>query len=134
MILEIYDAMQQAIDTGQPYQTLLDPTGPPPKGLPAWQPGQPKSVTWPPHIHPPRHASDTATTEPPSPQSPPNPAAPAPWQMNRGQYQAYCKSQGRTDVAENNRLYWREVEAALQSGKPVSSEILAEYRQLKGVR
>lgn len=24
-ILEIYDAMQRAIDTGQPYQTLLDP-------------------------------------------------------------------------------------------------------------
>jgi hypothetical protein len=23
--LEIYDAMQQALDTGQPYQTLLDP-------------------------------------------------------------------------------------------------------------
>ena len=25
VILEIYDAMQQAIKTGQPYQTLLDP-------------------------------------------------------------------------------------------------------------
>lgn len=25
VILEIYDAMQQAIDTGQPYQTRLDP-------------------------------------------------------------------------------------------------------------
>ncbi len=25
VILEIYDAMQQAIETGQPYQTLLDP-------------------------------------------------------------------------------------------------------------
>ena len=24
LILEIYDAMQKAIDTGQPYQTLLD--------------------------------------------------------------------------------------------------------------
>ncbi|HEY9474419.1 MAG TPA: hypothetical protein VIS06_11280 [Mycobacteriales bacterium] len=25
MILECYDAMQQAIDTGEPYQTVLDP-------------------------------------------------------------------------------------------------------------
>jgi len=25
VILEIYDAMQQAIEAGQPYQTLLDP-------------------------------------------------------------------------------------------------------------
>ncbi|MDA2935386.1 hypothetical protein MYX82_13770 [Acidobacteria bacterium AH-259-D05] len=25
MILETYDRMQHAIDTGQPYQTLLDP-------------------------------------------------------------------------------------------------------------
>ena len=25
VILDIYDAMQQAIETGQPYQTLLDP-------------------------------------------------------------------------------------------------------------
>jgi len=25
VILEIYDAMRQAMDTGEPYQTLLDP-------------------------------------------------------------------------------------------------------------
>lgn len=25
LILEVYDAMQQAIDTGVPYQTVLDP-------------------------------------------------------------------------------------------------------------
>jgi hypothetical protein len=25
LILEIYDAMQQAMDTGMPYQTILDP-------------------------------------------------------------------------------------------------------------
>ena len=40
-------------------------------------------------------------------------------QMTRAQYQEYCKTQGRTDLAKNNRLYWREVEAAIQSGKPV---------------
>ena len=58
VILEIYDAMQKAIDTGQPYQTLLDPPpGPPPEGLPDWQPGQPKPATWPPHIHPPREVA-----------------------------------------------------------------------------
>ncbi|MFH1923384.1 MAG: hypothetical protein ABIP48_26270, partial [Planctomycetota bacterium] len=57
VILEIYDAIATAIDTGQPYQTLLDPPpGPPPEGLPDWQPGQPKPATWPPHIHPPRAA------------------------------------------------------------------------------
>ena len=41
VILEIYDAMQQAIETGQPYQTLLDP---PPADLRV--------------AHPPRNESD----------------------------------------------------------------------------
>ena len=116
--------------TDRPRGTLL---APPPEGLPDWQPGQPKPATWPPPIHPPRHASGTATTESPSPQSPPNPATPAAWQMTRGQYQEYCKSQGRNDVTENNRLYWREVEAAIQSGKPVPEEVRVEYEQLKGM-
>jgi hypothetical protein len=66
VILEIYDAMQEAIRTGKPYQTRLDPPpGPPtnPDGsfatLPDWQPGNPKPANWPSHIHPPRgcHAS-----------------------------------------------------------------------------
>jgi hypothetical protein len=122
-----------AIDTGQPYQTLVDPPpGPPPEGLPDWQRGQPKPATWPPHIHPPHHASGTATTASPAPQSSPNPAIPAAWQMTRGQYQDYCKAQGHTDVTENNRAYWREVEAAIQSNKPVPPQVLAEYKQLKG--
>jgi len=41
VILEIYDAMQQAIETGQPYQTLLDPPAADPRV-----------------VHPPRNASD----------------------------------------------------------------------------
>ena len=57
VILEIYDAMAEAIRTGRPYQTLLDPPpGPPAAGLPDWQPGQPRPANWPSHIHPPRHA------------------------------------------------------------------------------
>lgn len=59
VILEIYDAMAEAIRTGRPYQTRLDPPpGPPtdPEGnfLPVtqWDP-----ANWPPHIHPPRHAT-----------------------------------------------------------------------------
>jgi len=61
VILEIYDAMQESIRTGQPYQTRLNPPpGPPtnPDGsfapLPEWKPGQPKPTNWPEHIHPPR--------------------------------------------------------------------------------
>ena len=60
-ILSIYDAMAEAIRTGQPYQTRLDPpTGPPADEqcnflpLPEWKPGQPKPSNWPPHIHPPK--------------------------------------------------------------------------------
>jgi hypothetical protein len=64
-ILEIYDAMQQAIDSGQPYQTRLDPPpGPPtnPDGtfadLPQWKPGEPRPADWPSHIHPPREVME----------------------------------------------------------------------------
>ena len=125
--------MAEAIRTGRPYQTLLDPPpGPPAAGLPDWQPGQPRPANWPSHIHPPRHASGTAAADASPPQSPPSiPTAPAAWQMTRGQYQDYCKTQGRTDVTENNRVYWREVEAAIQSGKPVPEEVRAEYDDLK---
>ena len=136
VILEIYDALTAAIRTGRPYQTLLDPPpGPPAAGLPDWKPGQPRPANWPSHIHPPRHASGTAAAGPSLPQSlPSNPAAPAAWQMTRGQYQDHCKAQGRTDVTENNRTYWREVESAIQSGKPVPANVLAEYQQLKSNR
>jgi hypothetical protein len=54
--------------------------------------------------------------------------------MNRGQYQDHCKAQGRTDVTENNRTYWREVESAIKSGNPVPANVLAEYQQLKSNR
>jgi hypothetical protein len=58
MILEIYDAMQRAIETVEPYPTRLDPPpGPPANGLPEWQPGQTRPDNWPPHIHPPRGCS-----------------------------------------------------------------------------
>lgn len=61
LILDIYDAMAEAIRTGKPYQTILDPPpGPPtnPDGtfapLPDWPAGTPKPQNWPPHIHEPR--------------------------------------------------------------------------------
>jgi len=63
-ILEIYDAMAEAVRTGQPYQTRLDPPpGPPADGLPVWKPGQPKPANWPSHIHPPRGCRATPTDE-----------------------------------------------------------------------
>lgn len=54
-ILAIYDAMQTAISTGQPYQTLLDPPpGPPVGGFPEWKPGDEQPSDWPSHIHAPK--------------------------------------------------------------------------------
>jgi len=132
VILEIYDAMAEASQTGHPYQSLLDPPpGPPATSLPDWQPGQPRPANWPSHIHPPRHASGNAAAGP-QPPPPSERAAPAVWRMTRGQYQDHCTAQGRTDLTENNRTYWREVESAIQSGKPVPPAVLAEYMQLKG--
>jgi hypothetical protein len=61
VILEIYDAMQEAIRTGNPYQTRLDPPpGPPATPLPEWPIGGQRPANWPAHIHPPRgvHESD----------------------------------------------------------------------------
>ena len=55
VIIEIYDEMAEAIRTGAPYKTRLDPPpGPPEEGLPEWKPGQSKPKDWPPHIHPPK--------------------------------------------------------------------------------
>ena len=55
IILEIYDAIQQSIDTGTSYQTRLDPApGPPAHGLSAWYPGSVCPADWPPHIHRPQ--------------------------------------------------------------------------------
>ncbi|MFH1951292.1 MAG: N-6 DNA methylase [Pseudomonadota bacterium] len=55
IILRCYDSMAEAMKTGRPYQTILDPPpGPPAEGLPEWRPGQPKPKAWPPHIHPPK--------------------------------------------------------------------------------
>ena len=55
VILEIYDAMQDAMVTGQPYQSPLDPpAGPPEDPLPEWKSGKPQPEGWPSHIHPPR--------------------------------------------------------------------------------
>jgi hypothetical protein len=55
VILEMYDAMQRAIDTGESYQSRLDPPpGPSGIGLLSWQPGAPRPSNWPPHIHEPR--------------------------------------------------------------------------------
>jgi hypothetical protein len=61
VILEIYDEMAEAIRTGIPYKTRLNPPPGPPadeKGnflpLPEWPPGQPKPANWPSHIHLPK--------------------------------------------------------------------------------
>ena len=55
VILEMYDAMRRAIDTGASYQTRLDPSpGPPAYGLPAWHHGSVCPTDWPPHIHRPQ--------------------------------------------------------------------------------
>lgn len=55
IILEIYDAMQESIRTGQPYQTRLNPPpGPPADPLPEWPAGGERPANWPAHIHPPR--------------------------------------------------------------------------------
>ena len=60
VILEIYDAMAEAIRTSQPYQTRLDPPpGPPTDGLPAWPTGAPMPAKWPPHIHPPHLTNES---------------------------------------------------------------------------
>lgn len=60
-ILAIYDEMQHAIDTGEPYQTKLDPPPGPPADeagnflpLPEWNPGEPRPANWPRHIHAPK--------------------------------------------------------------------------------
>jgi hypothetical protein len=52
-------------NTGEPYQTLLDPPPGPPADehgnfflLPEWKPGHPKPPTWPPHIQPPKEISE----------------------------------------------------------------------------
>jgi hypothetical protein len=61
VILEMYDEMKKAMETGIPYKTRLDlPPGPPTnpdgsfKELPKWESGQPKPKDWPEHIHAPR--------------------------------------------------------------------------------
>jgi hypothetical protein len=61
VILDIYDEMTEAMRTGIPYKTRLDPPPGPPADehgnfllVPEWKPGQPKPSDWPLHIHPPR--------------------------------------------------------------------------------
>jgi hypothetical protein len=67
IILEIYDEMAEAMRTGVPYKTRLNPPPGPPADeqgnflpLPDWQPGQPKPKDWPPHIHPPKEVLNCA--------------------------------------------------------------------------
>jgi hypothetical protein len=55
VILEIYDLMQEAIRTGVPYQTPLDPPpGPPADPLPDWPEGTSRPCNWPSNVHEPR--------------------------------------------------------------------------------
>ena len=60
VILEIYDAMTEAIRTGKPYQTRLDtPPGPPTDAEGNFIPvANWNQSNWPPHIHPPRDATE----------------------------------------------------------------------------
>lgn len=55
IIPDIYNTLGEAIRTGQPDQTRLDPPpGSPAEPLPVWNPGQPRPANWPTHIHPPK--------------------------------------------------------------------------------
>ena len=61
VIMNVFDLR----NTGEPYQTLLDPPPGPPADehgnfflLPEWKPGHPKPPTWPPHIQPPKEISE----------------------------------------------------------------------------
>ena len=57
--LEIYDAMQEAIRTGQPYQTRLDPPPGPPRDADGnFVPYAQIADSLPPHIHLPRNAAE----------------------------------------------------------------------------
>ncbi len=60
LILEIYDEMAEAIQTGQPYQTILDPPpGPPCDVKGNFMPmSQWNTANWPEHIHAPREVED----------------------------------------------------------------------------
>lgn len=60
LILERYDAMQQAQVSGQSYISNVSPPPGPPTGpngeflpLPPWPKGAPRPKDWPEHIHPP---------------------------------------------------------------------------------
>lgn len=64
-ILDIYDRMQYAIDTGEPYQALFNPPPGPPADehgnflpFPEWKPGHSKPPNWPPHIHSSKEVAD----------------------------------------------------------------------------
>jgi hypothetical protein len=70
-ILEIYDALADAIRTGRSYHTRLNPPpGPPQAGLPNWQVGQLMPADWPLHIHPPKEIVVPATKPLPIPLRP----------------------------------------------------------------
>jgi len=64
VILEIYDEMAEAIRTGQPYRTRLNPPpGPPTDAAGNFIPmAQWDRANWPPHIHPPKaHVSEAGS-------------------------------------------------------------------------
>src|SRR5690606_10009811 len=66
VILEIYDAMQEAIRTGQPYRTRLDPPpGPPQDADGKFIPYAQIAHNPPPHIHQPRKAAVAVPEEVP---------------------------------------------------------------------
>jgi hypothetical protein len=54
------------------------------------------------------------------------------WKMSRGDFQKLMQEKGKTDVGENNRLYWKIIGKAIDEGKPVPQDIVDQYRSIKG--
>ena len=53
--------------------------------------------------------------------------------MRRGEFLLHCRSQGFTDIQENNKFFWQEIKRALEEGKVVDPQTLREYDQIFGL-
>jgi hypothetical protein len=56
------------------------------------------------------------------------------WKMSRGDFQKLMQGKGKTDVSENNRLYWQIIGKAIDAGKPVPQDIADQYKSIKGFK
>jgi len=54
------------------------------------------------------------------------------WKISRGDFQKLMQGKGKTDVGENNRLYWQIIGKAIDAGKPVPQDIVDQYQTIKG--